>query len=239
MDISVKTDTYLNEDRSWLGSQHGTEATETVTLDVSAFTANLHFPNGFIPSGMPLGKITASGKYGPYGASPSEVQTLTVDGNAGTYKITFDGEQTAAIAFNATAAAVQAALEALSNVNPGDVVVTGGVGAAGGGTPYTLTFGGRYLGQNVPAITAQDVDLAGGGDALTVATLVAGGGAVSDGRETLVGFLFSSTAVRTDADIDVAAPLLVHGKVREANLPANHGLDAAGKADVVGRIRFI
>ena len=44
----------------------------------------------------------------------------------GTFTLTFDGQTTAPIAYDATAAPVQAALEALGNVEPGDVVVTGG-----------------------------------------------------------------------------------------------------------------
>lgn len=66
MDISVRTTTYGVENRSWLGSAHGTEATRTVTLDVSAFTEATHYPDGYIPSGVVLGRITASGLYGPY-----------------------------------------------------------------------------------------------------------------------------------------------------------------------------
>lgn len=65
-DISVKSDTYQAEDRSWLGSAHGTEATNTITLDVSSFTEGTHYPNGFIPSGVVLGRISATGLYGPY-----------------------------------------------------------------------------------------------------------------------------------------------------------------------------
>lgn len=66
MDISVRTVSNQVEDRSWLGSAHGTDATQTITLDVSTFTAGTHYPHGFIPSGVVLGKISATGKYGPY-----------------------------------------------------------------------------------------------------------------------------------------------------------------------------
>lgn len=66
MDISVRSETFGVENRSWLGSAHGTEATRTITLDVSAFTEVTHFPDGYIPSGTVLGRITASGLYGPY-----------------------------------------------------------------------------------------------------------------------------------------------------------------------------
>lgn len=30
------------------------------------FTKNTHYPNGFIPSGTKLGKVSATGLYGPY-----------------------------------------------------------------------------------------------------------------------------------------------------------------------------
>ena len=50
----------------------------------------------------------------------------TVSG--GTYTLTYGAQTTTAIAYNAAAAVVQTALEALSTVEPGDVVVTGGPG---------------------------------------------------------------------------------------------------------------
>jgi hypothetical protein len=68
-DISVSTvASYQAEKRSWLLSSHGTEpgTTPSINLDVSAFTAATHYPNGYLLSGIVLGKITATGKYGPY-----------------------------------------------------------------------------------------------------------------------------------------------------------------------------
>lgn len=67
-DISVQTTSYQVENRSWLLSPHGTEpgTTPSITLDVSAFTAATHYPNGYFPSGIVLGVITATGLYGPY-----------------------------------------------------------------------------------------------------------------------------------------------------------------------------
>jgi hypothetical protein len=55
--------------------------------------------------------------------------------------------------------------------------------------------------------------------------------AATDGREDAIGHLFTSVAVR-DSSIDVGAAVLDHGAVVEGNLPANHGLDAAAKADL-------
>lgn len=45
---------------------------------------------------------------------------------AGNWTITFNGQTTANIAAAATAAAIQSAIEALANVEPGDITVTGG-----------------------------------------------------------------------------------------------------------------
>jgi hypothetical protein len=129
MDLSLRTETFGVDDQSWLGSEHGTQATESVTLDTSTFTQATHYPNGYFRSGIPLGKITAGGKYGPYD------------------------------------------------------------------------------------------------------------NAATDGRETLVGFLFAAVKAPSVNTIDVAGAMLVHGKVRSSRLPV--AVDAAGQADVAGRIRFI
>lgn len=59
----------VTDDPSWIGSGHGTDTNKTVTLDISKFDAETHYPNGFLPSGLPLGKITATGLYGPYDAA--------------------------------------------------------------------------------------------------------------------------------------------------------------------------
>lgn len=88
-----------------------------------------------------------------------EVQTATVTGGptGGTFTLTYDGQTTAPIAYNADAAAVEAALVALSNISPGDVTVTGNAGG-----PYTVTFGGSKYGVNVSQITASGAGLTGG-----------------------------------------------------------------------------
>lgn len=67
MDISVrKTGPYGAEDRSWLGSAHGTTATRTVTLDPAKFTAATHFPNGYVASGTVVSRDPATGTWGPF-----------------------------------------------------------------------------------------------------------------------------------------------------------------------------
>lgn len=111
----------------------------------------------------------ASGKVTPYvaAAGANEVQTITEGGTGLTsYTLTLSGETTGSIAAAATAATVQADLEALDSITPGDVTVTG---SASG--PYTVTFGGGYAGENVPQMTATPT---GGSGTVTIATSTAG-----------------------------------------------------------------
>jgi hypothetical protein len=67
-DISVSNVSYQTEKRSWLLSPHGTEpgATLSVTLDVSAFTAATHYPNGYFLSGIVVARLTTTGLWVPY-----------------------------------------------------------------------------------------------------------------------------------------------------------------------------
>lgn len=53
----LKSETIGGGDQSWLGSSHGIRDCRTETLDVSAFTAGTHYPNGYIPSGTPVAKV--------------------------------------------------------------------------------------------------------------------------------------------------------------------------------------
>jgi hypothetical protein len=116
----------------------------------------------------------------------NEVQTLSTTGTvtAGTFTITYSGQTTAAIAYNATAATVQAALEALSNVAVGDVAVTGGPLPA---TPAVITYTGNLGLQNVAAITTTDT-LTGGATAVATTT---GGVAPDDTFSLKAGREFS------------------------------------------------
>lgn len=113
-------------------------------------------------------KVSATPKkYVAANKGATEVQTIGLGAaSAGSITITFSGQTTGAIAFNASAATIQTALVALSNVDPGDITVTGGPfpGVA------TLTFGGQYDGVNVPQITATPTGLTGGTVTITTAT---------------------------------------------------------------------
>lgn len=63
----LKTETFGGGDLSWLGSTHGIANARTEILDISAFTAGTHYPNGYIPSGLPVAKV--GGVLVPYDAT--------------------------------------------------------------------------------------------------------------------------------------------------------------------------
>jgi hypothetical protein len=99
----------------------------------------------------------------------AEVQTVDLGAaSAGTITITFDGQTTGSIPYNATAATVRAALEALPNVEVGDIAVSGGPLP----DTITLSFAGQYLGTDVPEVTVTPTGLTGG--TVTVDTITEG-----------------------------------------------------------------
>jgi hypothetical protein len=104
----------------------------------------------------------------------NEVQTVTITGTptGGTFTLTYAAQTTSGIAYNATAATVKTALEALSNIAVGDITsVTGGPGPA---TPYVVTFGGVLSG-DIAQMTASAASLTGGTTpAVTVTTTTPG-----------------------------------------------------------------
>lgn len=226
MDIQpTTTSETVTADRPWLLSLHGSDTNKTITLDLSKFSETLHWVEGTayqpmrrLKSGLPLGKVTASGLYAPYAAATNEVQTVTITGSptGGTFTLTFNSQTTAAIAYNATAAQVQTALEGLSNINPGDVTVTGGPLP---GIALTVTFGGQYLGDNVAQMTATGSLTGGSSPAVAVATTTGGGTATAtDGTQTFAGLLFTETAFNPGST-KCGAALMVHGDVAMAKLP--------------------
>jgi hypothetical protein len=215
----------VTADRPWLLSLHGSDTNKTITLDLTKFSETLHWVEGTayqpmrrLKSGLPLGRITASGLYAPYAAATNEVQTVTITGSptGGTFTLTFNSQTTPAIAYNATAAQVQTALEALSNIDPGDVSVTAGPLP---GTAVTVTFGGQYLGDNVAQMSATGSLTGGSSPAVAVATTTGGGSATAtDGTQVFAGLLFTETAFNPGST-KCGAALMVHGDVRMAKLP--------------------
>ena len=54
----LKTETIGAGDQSWLDGAHGIRNARTDVLDISTFTPATHYPNGYIPSGTPLAKVS-------------------------------------------------------------------------------------------------------------------------------------------------------------------------------------
>lgn len=89
--------------------------------------------------------------------------SLPVSG--GTFTLKFEGQVTAPIAYNASSATMQAALEGLSNISPGDVTVTG----PAGGT-WTVEFTGALGGADLLQMNPNSGGLTPAGSTATVAT---------------------------------------------------------------------
>lgn len=164
----------------------------------------------------------------------NEVQTLTLTGvpTGGNFILRFPGmtlsdgtviaaENSGAIAWNAASSAVQTALLAMAAFQTGDVVVTGGVALPTG--PHTITFGGKYAGEAVPALE----DIAANATSLTGGTAEAaaivettpgtegadeGGGqpviggviALTSANATPSGKVIPATPIRDSVDIDAS-----------------------------------
>jgi len=99
------------------------------------------------------------------GGGTNEVQTVGIDNatTSGTFTLTYDGQTTGTIAWNANAAAVKSALELLSNIDL--VAVTGGPGPS---TDWIVEFQGSLAGQNVVLMTGDGSLLVGGSTTVTV-----------------------------------------------------------------------
>lgn len=113
MDIQpTTTEETVTANRRWLLSLHGSSTNKTITLDLATLTADTHYapatgklPNR-VPSGLPLGKVTASGLYGLY-------DSAAVDGRA-----VFAGLLVTDTAFNTGTTKVGAALIVHGDVDP-------------------------------------------------------------------------------------------------------------------------
>jgi hypothetical protein len=108
----ITTEETTTASRRWLLSLHGSSTNKTVTLDLATLTADTHYapaanmlPNR-VYSGLPLGKITASGLYGLY-------DSAAVDGRE-----VFAGLLATETAFNTGTTKVGGALIVHGDVDP-------------------------------------------------------------------------------------------------------------------------
>jgi hypothetical protein len=119
-------------------------------MDVPSARQGYALPPSTGSAASPVPAGTVLGEYGG-----NEVQTLTITATGGTYTLTFNGQTTTAIAFNANAATIQTAFTALSTVGAGNATVTGT-------GPFVFTFQNALGEQDVSAITVGTGSLTGG-----------------------------------------------------------------------------
>ncbi|MBC8351077.1 MAG: hypothetical protein H8E66_03770 [Planctomycetes bacterium] len=103
---------------------------------------------------------------------------------SGTFTLTFDSQTTSSISYNATAATVQTSLEALSNIDAGEVVVT--KTQDGTGTQeWKLTFSGDLAGTNVAQTTVDSTSVMGMGTISDIEATDTAGGSTNDEVQTV------------------------------------------------------
>jgi hypothetical protein len=142
----------------------------------------LRHGNGYATSAVFDATTLGSGGAG----GTNEVQTVTITGTpaGGDFTLTFQGQETAAIAYNATAATVEDRLEALSTIGQGNVRVTGGPGP---GTPYVVTFINDLAANDQPLAVDDDSGLTGGTTPAVTVTQTTAGSEVGFDPRILVG----------------------------------------------------
>jgi hypothetical protein len=172
-----------------------TNVIDNIVLNATGVTADASGPytgRRYLVAGTILSKRSDTGnQYERYtGASSisavNEVQSETVTATGGTYTLTWPNgengpETTTALAYNAAAATIQAALRALPGIGSTGVTVTGT-------GPYTITFGGTLAGTPVPQLVV-DATLATGGT-VTMSTTTQGVTAV--GAQAIAGILYDT-----------------------------------------------
>jgi autotransporter-associated beta strand protein len=135
---------------AWKNEVSAVGITDTdVVVDIRALTP--------VPS-VTVGTATTGG-YGSY----CETQMISVTGAVGgTWSITFDGNTTSSLAWNASVASIDSALEALPNVGNSNISVVGDYR-----TGYQVTFLAQYAlanpvhGRNLPEMTLNTAALTG------------------------------------------------------------------------------
>jgi hypothetical protein len=158
---------------------------------------------------------------GPTNLPPvtSEVQKLEIEATAGTFTATFEGQATAALAFNISAADFKTALDGLTTIGGagGSVEVSGGPGDAGATKPYFVRFRGSLAGTDVAPLTVDGTSLGGG--SATVSTETGGG---LPGEGLLVAYVTNVGGMDSVGDMTITVG------------PLPIGIETAGSATGTG-----
>lgn len=151
--------------------------TEGGRFRVQEFTATGQFVRAFGQD------VVVPGGTGEQTVLLDEEQSVTLTSvfgviTGGTFTLTFEGQTTAPVAFDASKATVDAALESLSTIGAGNVSVSG---QAGG--PWVVLFTGTLGDVNVPQLTGDATNLVGTGFGNEVAITTSQPGGSTPGFE--------------------------------------------------------
>lgn len=185
-------------DRTPFGKNEFLRSTQDVKTDsftfgksgIPAETIDTYADQKVLQPGGVIAKITSgadAGKVGVYDRgtptnSGNELWLVARTATGGTVTFSLDGETTPATAIVAatTAAQLQALLEGLSNINPGQITVTG---VAGG--PWSVQpVSGPYSGIDAPNLTVDATSATGGTVTVTPTAGATFVGGATDGRQT-------------------------------------------------------
>jgi hypothetical protein len=213
-------------------------ATFSLAVGTAPSTAAVYGPTLGLRSTILVGGVpTRPAVFAPEVSGPPTLtdaqQVVALPGaTGGTVTLTFDGQTTAPIAWNASATDVQTALLALANLAPGDVVVTMGPWPAA----VVVTFGGAYAGLAVPLLVLDTTNLVGGGGVVTVART---GGLV---RPRLTAWAMDRTNPAAPvAELTTSRARRVLPELNapgEASLTLPHGSPAAGSVGYFDLVQF-
>jgi len=202
------------------GYKHdGTDLTDNLTLDVDGSTT--------------LGDIADWLNTGT-----NEEQTVAITGSptGGHYHMSYGGQTTGDISYDATAADVQSALESLSTIGTGNVTCTGGPSPD---SDIVVEFTGDLGGSNVDLMTIDASGLTGGtSPAGSVAETAAGSTSAlgNSGAETLAtASLTGGRIIITDAEDGYSlmdAKLTYNDTTSEFTAPAYFELSTVGGEEV-------
>lgn len=191
-------------DVGWIpgnGSLYGalaTGGTYTVTV-FGQTTAPIAFDadNATIAAALnALSEVAARGSYNitngsidfanqRYAAKYASLVPATPSITGGTFTLTILGQTTAPIAYNASIATIQTAINALSNVSSRGGVTVSGAGFASGQINFVITFA------NLSGLTGNPASLVPSGSNMSVSTTSA------DGRTQTISFTVLPSTVRT------------------------------------------
>lgn len=142
------------------------------------------------------------------GVNEKQQVVMTGSPTGGTFTLTLNAQETAGIAYNATAAQILSALEALATPLPGDFLVTGGPLPSA----IVIEFVGQYAETNITQMTANNAGLTGGSSpAAVVSTTVGGVAAITNQERTVTVIPIDvngeavSTTLKSTLDTDLQA----------------------------------